>query len=123
VGRNVEAPSGKHVAPPERIRDGCAAADDETLISRRISADSLHRRKVVAVKGRSATWRASITRAGLAWLEQHPTLDTVAPVAGVAEGLFVRAQAVRGRLQIGEGKAAKDVYQKLVRAASNSLAR
>lgn len=123
MGRNVAELSEKQVATLEWIRDGCAAVDDETLISRRIRASSLHRRKLVSVKGRSATWRATITKAGLAWLEQHPSVDIVAPAAGAADDLFARVEAAGGKLQIGEGKAAKDACQELVRVANNSTAR
>ncbi len=98
MGRNANALSEKQVATLEWIRDGCPAVDEETEVSRKISAASLKSRGLATVKGAGATWKASITPAGRAWLERHPT--AVADAVGGSEGLIARVLAADGRLSL-----------------------
>ncbi len=122
MGKNPDTLSAKQVATLEWIRDGCPAVDSAVDASRRISASSLHRRKLGVVKGRGTTWKASITRAGTTWLEQHPT-----PKAEVLEGgpgdLFARVESAGGHLAIGANPAVKAAHQELIRQSHLSPAR
>jgi hypothetical protein len=99
MGRNADALSEKQVATLEWIRDGCPAVDEETEVSRKVSASSLKRRGLATVRGAGATWKALITPAGRAWLEAHPT--TVSEAVGRADGLVARVLAAEGHLPIG----------------------
>ena len=122
MGKNPDTLSAKQVATLEWIRDGCPAVDGAVEASRRISASSLYRRKLVVVKGRGTTWKASITKAGTTWLEQHP-----APNAEVFEGgpgdLFARVESAGRQLAIGADPAVKAAYQELIRQSHLSPAR
>jgi hypothetical protein len=51
MGRKTDALSEKQVATLEWIRDGCAAVDGETEVSRKISAASLDGRGLATVNG------------------------------------------------------------------------
>ena len=121
MGRNEDALSEKQIATLEWIRDDCPAVDGETEISRKISAASLKSRGLAKVKGAGATWTASITSAGRAWLEAHPT--TVAKAVGGSEGLIARVLASDGRLAIGGDSAAKAAHEELVRLSHHTASR
>lgn len=121
MGRKADALSEKQVATLEWIRDGCAAVDRETEVSRKISAASLHGRGLASVKGTGATWKASITPAGRAWLEHHPT--TVAHDIGGPEGLIARVLAANGHLAIGGDAEAKAAHEELVRLSHHAASR
>lgn len=121
MGRKSDALSEKQVATLEWIRDGCAPVDGETEVSRKISAASLHGRGLARVKGAGAAWKASITPAGRAWLEKHPT--TVATAVGGAEGLIARVLAAEGRLAIGGDVEAKVAHEELVRLSHHAASR
>ena len=121
MGRKADALSEKQVATLEWIRDGCAAVDGETEVSRKISAASLHGRGLATVKGSGATWKASITPAGRAWLEAHPT--TVAEAVGGPDGLIARVIAAQGHLAIGGEAGAKAAHEDLVRLSHHAASR
>lgn len=121
MGRKADALSEKQVATLGWIRDGCPAVDSETEVSRKISAASLHGRGLATVKGASTTWRASITPAGRAWLEAHPT--TVAEAVGGPDGLIARVLAAEGRLAIGGDTEAKAAHEELVRLSRHAASR
>jgi hypothetical protein len=121
MGRKAGALSEKQVATLEWIRDGCAAVDGAIEVSRKISAASLHGRGLATVKGAGATWKASITPAGRAWLEAHPT--TVAEAVGGPEGLIARVLAAKGRLAIGGDAEAKAAHEELVRLSHHAASR
>lgn len=118
MGRKADALSEKQVAALEWIRDGCAPVDGETEVRRKISAASLHGRGLATVKGAGATWKASITPAGRAWLEHHPT--TVAHDIGGPEGLIARVLAADGGLAIGGDEEAKVAHEELVRLSHHA---
>jgi hypothetical protein len=122
MGKNPDALSAKQVATLEWIRDGCPVVDGAVDASRRISASSLHRRKLVVVKGRGTTWKASITKAGTTWLEQHPTPDSEVFEGGPGD-LFARVESAGGQLAIGADPAVKAAYQELIRQSHLSPAR
>lgn len=121
MGRNADALSEKQVATLEWIRDGCPAVDTETEVSRKISAASLKGRGLATVKGVGATWKASITSAGRAWLERHPT--AVADAVGGSEGLIARVLAADGRLAIGGDDETRFAYEELVRLGRHAASR
>ncbi len=121
MGRNADALSEKQVATLEWIRDGCPAVDGETEVSRKISAASLRSRGLATVNGTGATWKASITPAGRAWLERHPT--AVAVAVGGSEGLIARVLAADGRLSIGGDAEASAAYEELVRHSHHAASR
>lgn len=121
MGRNADALSEKQIAALEWIRDGCPTVDGEAEVSRRISAASLQSRGLAKVKGAGATWTASITPAGRAWLEAHPT--TVAEAVGGSEGLVARVLAADGRLAIGGDEEAAAAYEELVRLSRHAPSR
>ena len=111
----------RQVATLEWIRDGCAAVDGETEISRKISAASLHGRGFATVKGGGAAWKASITPAGRAWLEAHPT--KVAEAVGGPDGLIARVLAAKGHLAIGGDAEARAAHEELVRLSRHAASR
>ncbi len=121
MGRTVDALGEKQVATLEWIRDGCPAVDEETEVSRKISAASLKSRGLANVKSAAATWKASITPAGRAWLERHPT--AVADAVGGSEGLIARVLAADGRLSIGGDAEASAAYEELVRHSRHAASR
>ena len=121
MGRKADALSEKQVATLEWIGDGCKAVDGETEVSRKISAASLHARGLATVKGAGAAWKASLTLAGRAWLEHHPT--AVAHDIGGPDGLIARVLAADGRLAIGADEEARLAYQELVRGSRNAASR
>jgi hypothetical protein len=121
MGRKADALSEKQVATLEWIREGCPDIDSETEVSRKISAASLHGRGLATVKGAGAAWRASITPAGRAWLEAHPT--TVAEAVGGPDGLIARALAAKGRLAIGGDAEARAAHEELVRLSHHAASR
>lgn len=121
MGRKTDALSEKQVATLEWIRDGCPAVDEETEISRKISAASLKGRGLATVRGAGATWKASITPAGRAWLEAHPT--TVSEAVGGPDGLIARVLAADGRLPIGGEMKAKVAHEELVRQSHHAASR
>lgn len=121
MGRNANALSEKQVATLEWIRDGCPAVDEETEVSRKISAASLKGRGLAAVRGAGATWKAAITPAGRAWLDAHPT--TVAEAVGGPDGLIARVLAADGRLPIGGEMEAKVAHEELVRRSHHAASR
>ncbi len=121
MGRAADALSEKQIATLEWIRDGCPAVDGETEVSRRISAASLKSRGLAKVRGAGATWTASITPAGRAWLEAHPT--SVADTVGGSEGLIARVLAADGRLAIGGDEEAAAAYEELVRLSRHAPTR
>lgn len=120
--RNPAVLSEKQVGTLEWIRDGCPAVDAATDVSRRISASSLHRRGLVAVKRRGKSWKASISKAGSAWLEQHPKPEAGSVDAG-PDDLWVRMQAAGRELVVGDGPAVKEAYQALVTLGNHAPAR
>lgn len=122
MGRNSATLTEKQVRTLEWIRDGCPAVDDETDVSRRISASSLHRRGLVTVKGRGTSWKAAISKAGSAWLEQHPKPEAGTVDAG-PDDLWVRMQAAGRELVVGDGPAVKEAYQELVRLGNHAPGR
>jgi len=121
MSRNADALSDKQVATLEWIRDGCPAVDAETEVSRKISAASLKGRGLATVRGTGSTWKASITPAGRAWLEAHPT--TVAEGVGGPDGLIARVLAADGRLPIGGEMEAKVAHEELVRRSHHAASR
>jgi len=121
MGRKADALSEKQVATLEWIRDGCTAVDGETEVSRKISAASLHGRGLATVRGAGAAWRASITPAGRAWLDAHPT--TVAEAVGGPEGLIARVLAANGHLAIGDDAQVKVAHEELVRLSHHAASR
>jgi hypothetical protein len=121
MGRNADALSEKQVATLEWIRDGCPAVDEETEVSRKISAASLKRRGLASVRGAGATWKALITPAGRAWLEAHPT--TVSEAVGGADGLVARVLAAGGHLPIGGDTETKAAHEELVRHSHHAASR
>ncbi|HUT78275.1 MAG TPA: hypothetical protein VM285_11340 [Polyangia bacterium] len=121
MGRQADALSEKQVATLEWIRDGCAAVDGATEVSRKISAASLKSRGLATVKGAGAKWRASITPAGRAWLEAHPM--RVAEAVGGPDGLIARVLAAAGHLAIGGDAEAKVAHEELVRLSHHAASR
>jgi hypothetical protein len=121
MGRNVDALSEKQIATLEWIRDGCPAVDPETEVSRRISAASLKSRALAKVKGAGATWTASITPKGRAWLEAHP--PTAAADVGGPDALITAVLAADGRLAIGGDEEAAAAYEELVRLSRHAATR
>lgn len=122
MGRNADALSEKQVATLEWIRDGCPAVDEETEVSRRISAASLKSRGLATVKGAGATWKASITPAGRAWLEAHSTAAAADSVGG-PDDLIARVLAADGRLAIGDNDESRFAYEELVRLGRHATSR
>ena len=121
MGRNADALSEKQVATLEWIRDGCPAVDAETEVSRKISAASLKSRGLATVRGAGATWKASITPAGRAWLEAHPT--AAADAVGGPDDLIARVLAADGHLAIGGDEQVKAAYEELVRRSHHASSR
>lgn len=121
MGRSADALSEKQVATLEWIRNGCPPVDEETEVSRKISAASLKGRGLATVKGTGATWKASITPAGRAWLEAHPT--TISDAVGGPDGLIARVLAADGRLPIGGEIEAKVAHEELVRRSLHAASR
>lgn len=121
MGRRADALSEIQVATLEWIRDGCPTVDEETAVSRRISAGSLRNRGLVATKGNGANWTASITEAGRRWLETHSRPAAEDP--GGADDLFARALAADGHLAIGDDYKTKLGYDELVQASNRSPSR
>jgi hypothetical protein len=121
MGRNADALSEKQITTLAWIRDGCPAVDGETEVSRKISAASLRSRGLATVKGQGATWRASITAKGRAWLEAHPA--TVAADIGGPDGLIARVLAADGRLAIGGDAKDKAAHDELVRLSHHAATR
>ena len=121
MGRNANALSEKQVATLEWIRDGCPAVDAETEVSRKISAASLKSRGLATVKGTGATWRASITPAGRAWLEADAT--TAADAIGGPDDLIARVLAAEGHLAIGRDAETKAAHEDLVRRSHHATSR
>lgn len=121
MGRKIDALSEKQVATLGWIRDCCPAVDGETEVSRRISAASLKSRGLATVKGAGATWRATITPAGRAWLEAHPR--KVAEAVGGPDGLIARVLAADGRLPIGGEIEAKVAHEELARRSHHAASR
>lgn len=121
MGRNADALSEKQVATLEWIRDGCPAVDDETEVSRKISAASLKRRGLSTVRGAGAMWKALITPAGRAWLEAHTT--TVSEAVGGADGLLARVLAAEGRLPNGGDAETKAAHEEIVRQSHHAASR
>ena len=122
MGKNPDTLSVKQVATLEWIRDGCPAVDGAVDASRRISASSLHRRKLAVVKGCGTTWKASITKAGSTWLEQHATPNSEVFEGGPGD-LFASVESAGGQLAIGADPAVKAAYQELIRQSHLSPAR
>lgn len=121
MGRNADALSEKQVATLEWIRDSCPAVDAETEVSRKISAASLKGRGLATVRGAGATWKASITPAGRAWLQAHPT--KVSEAVGGPDGLIARVLAADGHLPIGGEIEAKVAHEELVRRSHHAASR
>lgn len=113
MGRNPAALNEKQIAVLEWIKDSCGGLDEGADFSRRITARALHRRGLVVVKGRGDSWAASITRAGRAWLEKHPTTATEG--GGGSDDLVRSVLAAGGRLEVGRDEAAKAAHEELVR--------
>jgi hypothetical protein len=118
MGRDAASLTEKQVGVLEWIRDGCRGGELEADSGRRITARALHRRGLVAVKGRGAAWTASITKAGRAWLEAHPraalTLDAQ------VDDLIRRVLAADGRLELGDDYGVKLAHEPLVRKSDHS---
>jgi hypothetical protein len=121
MGRNADALSEKQVATLEWIRDGCPTVDADTGLSRKISAASLKSRGLATVKGAGAKWKASITPAGRAWLEAHPT--TVTEAVGGPDGLISSVLAADGHLAIGSDAKTKTAHEELVRRSHHAASR
>ena len=121
MGRNADTLSEKQVATLEWIRDGCPAVDEATEVSRKISAASLKSRGLATVKGAGATWKASITPAGRARLDAHPT--TVAEAVGGPHGLIARVLDAKGHLAIGDDVEARAAHEELVRLSHHAASR
>jgi hypothetical protein len=121
MGRSADALNEKQVATLEWIRDGCPAVDGETEVSRKISAASLRSRGLATVKGEGASWRASLTPKGRAWLEAHPA-TAVADVGG-ADGLIARVLAADVGLAIGGDEETAAAYEELVRLSRHAATR
>jgi hypothetical protein len=121
MGRNANALSEKQVATLVWIQDSCPAVDAETEVSRKISAASLKSRGLATVRGTGATWRASITGAGRAWLEALAT--TAGDVTGGPDDLIARVLAADGHLAIGGDVAIKAAHEELVRRSHHAAGR
>jgi hypothetical protein len=99
MGRNAAWLSDRSLEALAWIRDGCPEVAQDIGNFRRISAHALARRGLVKVNGHGASWRASITPAGLARLEAPPPAisrqDRV-------DTLFRRVVAAEGRLVLDD---------------------
>jgi hypothetical protein len=121
MGRNAASLTEKQVGVLGWIRDGCPGIDLEADHSRRITARALHRRGLVAIKGRGASWTASITKVGHSWLDAHPMEATAADAQ--VDDLIQRVLAADGRLDLGGSSDVKTAHEQLVRKSGHSPAR
>jgi hypothetical protein len=118
MGRNKASLTEKQVAVLEWIKDGCPSIDVEDVYGRRITARALHRRGLVAIKGRGVSWTASITKAGRAWLDAHPK---AAPADDTqVDDLIQRVLGADGALAIGGSEDGKLAHEQLVRMSDQS---
>ena len=95
MGRKADALSEMQVATLEWIRDGCAAVDGETEISRKISAASLHGRGLATVKGAGATWIGDRL-----FVSRHTVKSHTVSIYGKL-GASDRAEAVERAVDVG----------------------
>jgi len=92
------------------IADGCPEGVVEG-VSYRISAAALKRRGLVGIKGRGATWKATITKAGRDYLERAAQPDAEPPRqanVSVTEQLIADVQAAGGTLRVPQKRPGED---------------
>ena len=119
MGRNPAWLSPKQVGVLQWIKDGCPTGDGDDGYERRIRARALERRGLVTIKGTGASWTASITEAGLAWLTTHAEAPTEAEV----DELIRRVQEGDGRLVLPAGYKVAMAYERLVKMSHQSPSR
>jgi hypothetical protein len=120
MGRNPAWLNQKQVEVLRWVEDGCPIGGDEEGYERRITARALERRGLVAIKGHGASWSASITKAGLAWLAARPG---VPPTDADVDELICRVQAGDGRLVLPDGRDVEMAHEQLVKMSEHSANR
>lgn len=118
MGTNAASLTEKQVAVLKWIKDGCSSSDVEDDYGRRITARALHRRGLVVIKGRGASWTASISKVGRAWLDAQPK---AAPADDAqVDNLIQRVLAADGALEIDGSDNGKLAHDELVRMSDHS---
>ncbi len=117
MGRNPAWLNQKQVEVLRWVEDGCPIDGGEEGNERRITARALERRGLIAIKGHGASWSASITKVGLAWLAARPG---VPPTDAEVDELVRRVQADDGRLVIPDGRAVEMAHEQLVKMSEHS---
>ena len=120
MGRNVAWLNQKQVEVLRWVELGCPTRGDEDGYQQRITARALERRGLITVRGHGASWSASITKAGQAWLAAHPGAP---PTDAEVDDLVRRVQAGDGRVLIPEGRDVEAAHEQLVKTSEHSPSR
>lgn len=120
MGRNPTWLNQKQIEVLRWVEVGCPNGTDEAGDERRITARALERRGLVRIRGRGASWSASITKVGLAWLAARPGVQ---PTDAEVDELVRRVQAGDGRLVIPDGRDVEMAHEQLVKMSEHSAGR
>jgi hypothetical protein len=118
VAKNPNQLSQKQVDVLEWVRDGCPDGVYAEGWEHRIVARALERRNLVSIGGRGASWVATITAAGRAWLEAPPA--AILSEEPDADRLISQVQEAGGSLRITATDGELRPWERLVRLSLKS---
>lgn len=123
MAKNPNALTAPQVAVLRWIESGCPDGVYTEGWEHRIAARALERRGLISIAGRGPTWKATMTKAGRAWLAAPPAAD-VLPSTDEAADLIARVIAADGSLTIeaSQGDELK-ALERLVRASLHAANR